>query len=133
MFPWENRRRRDAETINRALDAVSAGAPHAEAAAVVGVPLGTLRTWLRRPSIWADRSGKRCVLVTSSWNAWPCLFPQHGPGRKHERRIVLASWQQEIVEAKGEAFLRGTIHSDGCRTVNRFTTRLPSGRVGEYA
>ena len=27
----------------------------------------------------------------------------------------------------------GLIHSDGCRTVNRFKTRLPSGRVAEYA
>jgi len=32
-----------------------------------------------------------------------------------------------------EQFLRGLIHSDGCRTVNRFTTRLPSGRVAEYS
>ena len=31
-----------------------------------------------------------------------------------------------------EAFLRGLIHSDGCRTVNRFKTTLPSGRVAEY-
>ncbi len=30
-------------------------------------------------------------------------------------------------------FLRGLIHSDGCRTVNRFKTKLPSGRVAEYA
>jgi hypothetical protein len=29
--------------------------------------------------------------------------------------------------------LRGLLHSDGCRTVNRFTTKLPSGRVAEYA
>ena len=30
-------------------------------------------------------------------------------------------------------FLRGLIHSDGCRVINRFTTTLPSGRVAEYA
>ena len=29
--------------------------------------------------------------------------------------------------------MRGLIHSDGCRTENRFTTHLPSGRVAEYA
>ena len=29
--------------------------------------------------------------------------------------------------------MRGLIHSDGCRTGNRFKTRLPSGRVAEYA
>ena len=56
-----------------------------------------------------------------------------GPGPKHERPIVLAPWQREIVEAHPWPFVRGLIHSDGCRTVNRFKTRLPSGRVAEYA
>ena len=28
--------------------------------------------------------------------------------------------------------LRGLIHSDGCRTINRFKTKLPSGRVAAY-
>lgn len=31
------------------------------------------------------------------------------------------------------SFVRGLIHSDGCRTINRFRTTLPSGRVAEYA
>jgi hypothetical protein len=46
---------------------------------------------------------------------------------------VLAPWQREIVEAHAWPFVRGLIHSDGCRTVNRFKTRLPSGGVAEYA
>ena len=46
---------------------------------------------------------------------------------------MLAEWQREIVDGHPEQFLRGLIHSDGCRTVNRFTTTLPSGRVAEYA
>ncbi len=29
--------------------------------------------------------------------------------------------------------MRGLIHSDGCRTINRFKTKLPSGGVAEYA
>ena len=29
---------------------------------------------------------------------WPCLFPQHGPGRKHERKIELTVWQRELVD-----------------------------------
>jgi hypothetical protein len=32
-----------------------------------------------------------------------------------------------------DRFLRGLLHSDGCRTVNRFKTTLPSGRVAEYS
>ena len=32
----------------------------------------------------------RDVEVSSYSKAWPCLFPQHGPGKKHLRRIVLS-------------------------------------------
>jgi hypothetical protein len=43
------------------------------------------------------------------------LFPQHGRGRKHTRRIVLESWQREIIDWYPEDFLRGCIESDGSR------------------
>ena len=75
----------------------------------------------------------RCVRVCAGSPRWVDAFPQHGPGRKHERPIVLEPWQREIVDGFPREFLRGLIHSDGCRTVNRFKTKLPSGRVGEYA
>src|SRR5687767_5941187 len=39
-----------------------------------------------------------CVQVSSWSKQWPCLFPQHGPGRKHQRPIELADWQQAIVD-----------------------------------
>jgi GNAT superfamily N-acetyltransferase len=48
-----------------------------------------------------------------------CLFPQHGPGKKHERPILLEPWQQALVEAAPWAFLRGCIRSDGCVFINR--------------
>ena len=38
-----------------------------------------------------------CVISTVSWKHWPCLVPQHGPGRKHERRIALEDWQEDIL------------------------------------
>jgi hypothetical protein len=50
--------------------------------------------------------------------AWPCLFPQHGPGRKHEREIALAGWQRRLVARRPTLLLRGLIHSDGCRFQN---------------
>ena len=28
----------------------------------------------------------RTIVCSPHWKHWPCLFPQHGPGRKHERR-----------------------------------------------
>lgn len=63
----------------------------------------------------------------------PDPFLLRGPDRRHERRIVLELWQQVIVDREPEAFLRGLIRADGCRVINRFTTKLRSGRVAEYA
>ncbi|MET9453764.1 helix-turn-helix domain-containing protein [Streptomyces canus] len=60
-----------------------------------------------------------------------CLFPQHGPGKKHERAIALAPWQQAIVDAYPWEFIRGLIHSDGCRITN-WTTRLVAGERKRY-
>jgi hypothetical protein len=68
-----------------------------------------------------------CVEVYSDWKHWLCLFPQHGPGRKHERRIRLEAWQVEMIATHPEALIRGLIHSDGSRHINRITRRLPSG------
>ncbi|MGV9372228.1 transcriptional regulator [Micromonospora tulbaghiae] len=64
-----------------------------------------------------------CVSVQSYGKHWPCLFPQHGPGRKHQRPIVLADWQRPIVAAQAGDFLRGLFHSDGCRFANRVVVR----------
>jgi hypothetical protein len=66
----------------------------------------------------APHAACACVVITSYWKAWPCLLPQHGPGRKHERPIVLEPWQEAIVAAAPEAFLRALIHTDGWRGTN---------------
>ncbi|WP_308167529.1 transcriptional regulator [Catellatospora tritici] len=70
-----------------------------------------------------------CTVLQSMAKHWPCLFPQSGPGRKHERPIVLEPWQEEIVAAHPGAFVRGLFHSDGCRTTNRI---VKAGRVYLY-
>ena len=70
-----------------------------------------------------------CTGVNSYSKHWPCLFPQHGSGRKHERHIVLAEWQQTIVDEHPHEFLRGLVHSDGCRCMNRVYVR---GRHYQY-
>jgi len=60
-----------------------------------------------------------CHEIKSTSKHWPCLFPQHGPGRKHERTIKLEAWQQAIVTEHPGDFARGLFHSDGYRGVNR--------------
>ena len=75
-----------------------------------------------------------CTEVKSYSRHWPCLLPQHGPGMKHTRPIVLEGWQQAIVDEYAGRFLRGLFHSDGCRTINRVRRKLTGGgeRVYEY-
>lgn len=62
--------------------------------------------------------GSGAVEVNTHSKQLRCLFPQHAPGRKHERRIVLTDWQQDIVARHPGLLLRGLIHSDGCRFTN---------------
>lgn len=75
----------------------------------------------------ADVSGRRvgavarpgCVEISGYWKHWPCLFPQHGRGPKHERPIRLEGWQRSAVVTHPEDFIAGLIHSDGSRVLNR--------------
>ena len=67
---------------------------------------------------WVQREG--CKEIYSHSKHWTCLFPQHGPGPKHKRPIVLEPWQRWIaVERNPQLLLRGLVHSDGCRAINR--------------
>lgn len=82
-----------------------------------------------RASKRRDPHARMLHLVSYSTH-WPHLFPQHGPGVKHKRRITLEPWQRRIVERYPGRLLRGLIHSDGCRVENvirhpRRTYRYP--------
>jgi hypothetical protein len=98
------------------------------------VPLLTVACDLRYPGLIAEvgdameacgartvgfRERTGCIIVSSTWKHWPCLLPQHGPGKKHARLIELTDWQQDIVDDFPHRFLRGLFHSDGCRVDNR--------------
>jgi hypothetical protein len=68
-----------------------------------------------------------CTEVISCSRHWPCLFPQHGPGRKHMRKIELQPWQRTIVTANAGRFARGLFHSDGYRGINTVRAQLADG------
>jgi hypothetical protein len=108
-------------TLDSAYPAIIAETIAATQTAALGSPV---TTWRRR----VDRG----IVINCYAGHWGSAFPQYGPGRKHQRPIALTDWQREVVDAHPEPFLRGLIHSDGCRTVNRLKTKLPSGRVAEY-
>ena len=96
--------------IRITLDAAYPGIVDACASALEAI-LPEKRAWRGK------RRNSRCVDVAMYWNHWPCLIPQYGSGRKHLRRIALVPWQERIIEREREAFIRGLIHSDGCRIV----------------
>ena len=72
-----------------------------------------------------------CREVKSYSTHWTCLFPQHGPGRKHERPIVLTPWQEDLLRKYPGRVLRGLFQSDGCRVLN-WARKRPGGKRYEY-
>ncbi len=84
------------------------------------------------PAHSRDRNGGSVCVVYCYRRDWPRLIPQHGPGLKHQRKIALLPWQLAITHQYTREFIRGLIHSDGSRCINRFSVKLPSGRVGLY-
>jgi len=68
-----------------------------------------------------------CAEVSSCSRHWPCLLPQHGPGKKHMRTIELHAWQRTIVKGNPGHFARGLFHSDGYRGINRVRAHLMQG------
>jgi hypothetical protein len=81
-----------------------------------------------KPKTISKKSSKgQALRVVAANPSWLLAFPQHGPGKKHERSIRLVEWQKEIVEQFPQEFLRGLIHSDGSRVVNRCKATLASG------
>jgi hypothetical protein len=82
-----------------------------------------------RPRPRIDHRDQHCVRVESTWKQWICLFPQHAPGRKHARKIELVDWQRVIVDKAPGPFIRGLIHTDGWRGINRVHVK---GKDYEY-
>jgi hypothetical protein len=63
--------------------------------------------------------GGTMVFISLYSSHLQCLFPQHGDGLKHNRRIALEPWQKEIVDIAPWPFIRGCIRTDGCSFINR--------------
>jgi len=88
------------------------------AGAIAAVNPGRIVHQLERGGSYTCGTAPSNVQVSSYAKSWPCLFPLHGPGPKHTRRIWLAGWQQRLAEERPELLLRGLVHSDGCRSIN---------------
>ncbi len=65
------------------------------------------------------QDGGTCIVVWVYSSHLPCLLPQHGPGVKHRRPIILEGWQKELVADEPWPLIRGLIRTDGCSFVNR--------------
>ena len=74
---------------------------------------------VNRVDVRQTQKGHNCMQVGTYSRSLPCLFPQHGPGMKHTRPIVLADWQEDLVNQDPRPLIRGLIHSDGCRVINK--------------
>jgi hypothetical protein len=86
---------------------------------IVALGAEAIEQLVGRPPSLREHPRDRCTRIVSTSRLWPVLLPQHGPGRKHARRIALDGWQRDIGRQQPEALIRGLIHSDGCRFVAR--------------
>jgi len=109
--------------LTLACDAAYPGIVEAARGAMTAVLPGTRVCLVRHP---VDRSVR--VVSCSRW--WPVLFPQHGPGRKHARPIILTDWQRDITHQHPCELIRGLIASDGSRFI---ANQRVAGRVYRYA
>jgi len=67
----------------------------------------------------ARHKNAKCVDVFGYCKHLPALFPQHGKGRKHTRPIVLEDWQRNLIDKHPWSFIKGLIHTDGCRYIQK--------------
>lgn len=84
-----------------------------ECAAAMALVMPSSKTTVRPHPHW------RMLNVVAYSQHWPHLFPQHGAGLKHKRKIALEPWQERVVDRYPGRLLRGLIHSDGCRVMNK--------------
>jgi transcriptional regulator with XRE-family HTH domain len=97
---------------------------------IIGECVRATRAVRPQNRVWVGRRGPiRCVVVQTYSKWWPALFPQHGVGTKHERPIILTDWQRAMTHAHPQLFLRGLLHSDGTRFMNRIRH---GDRIYEY-
>lgn len=116
----------DAPVLRLSLSAAYPGIVEECASAVVVTSHG------RSVDVRTPRTGDVRILE-SVWEQWPVALPQHAPTEDHRAALALQPWQRAIVDAHPGPLVRGLIHANGCRTVNRFRSTLPSGRVKKYA
>ncbi len=97
---------------------------------LIGRAREAISTILPRNRVGAySRHAQAAVDVVSYSKLWPLLLPQHGPGKKHERRIELEEWQRAITSQHPRDLIRGLLHADGCRFVARQRSR---GKIYMY-
>lgn len=72
----------------------------------------------RKVRVEHERDAASVRVISNGWR-WLALFPHHGRGRKHLRRITLRAWQRELIARSPIEFVRGLVDSDGCRSVRR--------------
>jgi hypothetical protein len=111
---------RSAADVDAVFELLGEGLSLAEISRRTGVNRATIRAW--------RQIGRKARLEAT----WPCAFPQAGPGPKHKRPIVLEEWQAHIAAQRAGRLVRGLIHSDGCRCINRVKRKAPGSPPYEY-
>ena len=113
---------------HKAAGLIDLGLGDSELARRLGVNRSTARYWRAHPLGTEARCPMPAMLAADEDSGDRRSLPRHRARRmhaagrrlsKHERRIILEPWQQDLVDAASWALLRGLIRSDGCVFINR--------------
>lgn len=74
------------------------------------------------PTVVYRKNSKACDIKINSVYTLK-LFPQHGEGLKHDRKINLEDWQWTHVEKEPWMFIKGLMHSDGSKYFDKYNSK----------
>ena len=109
---------RPRDEVERALELHRSGWKKTAIARALGIPRGTIQGWIKPRYVPKGRGRTvsdcfRCEPDLGAGADYVC------PGPKWTRPIVLKDWQSSLVRTYPHQLIRGLIHSDGCRGINR--------------
>ena len=74
------------------------------------------------PGIVRNAKSARMISVQSYWNHWPCLL-HPAPARHGKLWAYRCGPPKQRGKSSSLPLIRGLIHSDGCRAINRVVVR----------
>jgi len=110
---------RPAEQVEQVRQLALEGRNACEIARLTGIPRSTLREWIHPRKLRVFMDSRYPGIIAEVLEAMRVVMPTSIASDQPHPRHNVVEWQEAIVDREPEAFVRGLLHSDGCRVMNR--------------